>query len=202
VREKMVQILAQKYLISLEECHIPIGTLADGERLCGLRFRRSQMQNGKLVELPGSEYDVASPLVVSSIGSVPESLPGIPMRGELYDYADQVTGELRGLSGVYGLGNVLTGQGNIKDSRDSARDVSQRAIASYLGLVEGSAEPILEAAHQRRHDAAERAIEEVIHRPKAEPEQIRAFLERIFERWREVGYTGDYRAWIDAHRPG
>jgi NADPH-dependent glutamate synthase beta subunit-like oxidoreductase len=202
VREKMVQILAQKYLIAVEECHVPVGPLLAGERLSGLRFRRSQMQNGKLIEIPGSEYDVASPMVISSIGSVPEPLAGVPMRGELYDYADPVTGELRGLRGVYGLGNVLTGQGNIKDSRESARDVSQRAIASYLGLSEGSPEPVLEAAHHAKHDAAERAIEEVLHRPKADPDEIQLFLSRVFERWREVGYAGDYRAWITAHLPG
>jgi ferredoxin/flavodoxin---NADP+ reductase len=202
VREKMVQILAQKYLIGVEECHVPVGPLLDGDRLCGLRFRRSQMQDGKLVELAGTEYDVPAPLVISSIGSVPEPLPGVPMRGELYDYADPENGQLRGLTGVHGLGNVLTGQGNIKDSRDSAHDVSARVFASYLGVADGSAAPLLDAVHRERHEAAERAIEQATHRPKAQPEQIRAFLGRVFERWQQVGYAGDYRAWIDAHRPG
>ena len=202
VREKMVEILAQKYLIRLEECHIPIGTVADGERLCGIRFRRSQMQDGKLLEIAGSDYDVASRFVVSSIGSVPEPLAGIPMRGELYDYANQTTGELRGLVGVFGLGNVLTGQGNIRDSRDSAREVSQLALEGYLGIGSGSFEHLLDAAHLEQQALAAQLVDHTLQRPKPAPDQTRAFLAHVFARWREVGYAGNYRAWIDAHRPG
>jgi ferredoxin--NADP+ reductase len=202
VREKMLQILAQKYLLRVEECHIPVGTVADGERLCGLRFRRSELRDGKLTEIPGSDYEVPARLVISSIGSVPEPLAGIPMRGELYDYTNFTTGELRGLTGVFGLGNVLTGQGNIKDSRDSARDVSLRALCNYLGVSDGSSEELLDAGHRARREAAEREVERALSKPKAHPEQIRHFLGRVLERWREVGYAGDYRAWIDAHRPG
>jgi hypothetical protein len=202
VREKMVQILAQKYLIKVEECHIPIGTVADGERVCAVRFRRSQLQDGTLIEIAGSDYEVPTRLLISSIGSVPEPLHGIPMRGELYDYADQISGELRGLTGVYGLGNVLTGQGNINDSRDSARDVSLRTLQAYLGVGAGSDEHLLDGVHREQREAAERVIEEALARPKASPEEIRAFLAPVFARWREVGYAGDYRAWIDSHRPG
>jgi len=37
--------------------------------------------------------------------------------------------------------------------------------------------------------------------PLATPEQLRAILERVQSRWREVGYDGDYKAWIAAHPP-
>ena len=205
VREKMLQILAQKYLIRVQDCHVPVGTVADGERMCGVRFRRSQLQNGKLVEIAGSDYDVPSTFVVSSIGSVPEPMPGVPMRGELYDYANPTTGQLRDLTGVYGLGNVLTGQGNIRDSRVSARDVSQQVLASYLGVGDDSVEQLPDMVHAERaerHRAAEQVLNGALLRPKPAPEHTRAFLSGVFERWREVGYAGNYRAWIDAHRPG
>jgi hypothetical protein len=202
VREKMLQILSQKYLVRVEERHIPVGTVADGERMCGLRFRRSELQDGKLREVPGSDYDVPSRLVISSIGSVPEPLAGVPMRGELYDYTNFTTGELRGLNGVFGLGNVLTGKGNIKDSRESARDVSQRTLSNYLGLSDGSSQELLDVARSAQREAAEREVERVLAKPKVQPEQIRQFLTRVLDRWREVGYAGDYHSWIDAHRPG
>ena len=56
------------------------------------------------------------------------------MKGELYDIADYESGELSGLPHVFALGNVLTGQGNIRDSRFSARDVSQKLASEYLGI--------------------------------------------------------------------
>jgi NADPH-dependent glutamate synthase beta subunit-like oxidoreductase len=231
VREKMVQILAQKYLIKVEQCHIPIAAVIDGERMSGVRFRRSQLQDGKLVEIAGSDYDVTSKLVVSSIGSVPEPIAGVPLRGELYDYADFESGTVRGLPGVFGLGNVLTGKGNIKDSRDNAREITARTLATHMGLHDDAESPLLpsladadkpavvhdevaratalieaQAATAALHAAARTHVEPVIDKAErarpATPEELRAFLTPLFARWRELDYSGDYRAWIESHRPG
>jgi ferredoxin/flavodoxin---NADP+ reductase len=169
VREKLVSVLAQKYLVRVADCRVPVGLVVEDERLVGLRFRRSELRDGKLVELEGSEHEVRSDFIVSSIGSVPEALATIPMKGELYDFADWTTGQVRGLSGVYGLGNVLTGQGNIKDSRHSAQAVSAHVIAQFEST------------------------------PPLGPEALRALCERVQARWAAVGYGGDYRAWIAAH---
>lgn len=200
VREKMIGILAQKYLVRVRDCHAPVAALIEGDRMVGLRFRKTELVDGKLRELPDSDYDVRSPLTVSSIGSVPEPMPGVPTKGELYDYADWSTGELRGLRGVYGLGNVLTGKGNIKDSRENAREVSQRTLEAYVGINNSvPAEQVVEEVHAQRRAAAERVVDDALRVKPATPAQIRALLERVQARWREVGYTGDYRAWIAAH---
>jgi ferredoxin--NADP+ reductase len=199
VREKMVGILAQKYLVRVRDCHAPVGALIESDRMVGVRFRKTELVDGKLREIAGSDYDVRSPLTVSSIGSVPEPMPGVPTKGELYDYADWSTGALRGLRGVYGLGNVLTGKGNIKDSRENAREISQRTIEAYLGIGSMPPEQIMDEAHAQHRAAAERVLDHAVRVTPADPQQIRALLERVQARWREVGYTGDYRAWIAAH---
>lgn len=204
VREKMVKILADKFLLKVKDCHIPVGILTDGERMRGLTFRRSRMEGGKLQEVPGSDYEVESNLVVSSIGSVPEPVPEIPRRGELYDFADQQTGELRGLPGVFGLGNVLTGQGNIKDSRENAHEIAEHALMAYLGVSdEPGANPFAaDASHQStRRAQVEPFLAHAKNAPKATPDQIRAFLSMVTARWREVDYPGDYQSWIARHRP-
>jgi ferredoxin--NADP+ reductase len=199
VREKMVNILAQKYLVRVQDCHAAIAPLIENDRVVGLRFRKTEQRDGKLVEISGSDYDVRAPLVVSSIGSVPEPMPGIPTRGELYDYADWTTGALRGMRGVYGLGNVLTGKGNIKDSRDNAREVSQRTIEGYLGIGSMPPEHVMDETHLQRRAAAERVIDDAMRVTPATPAQIRMVVERVQGRWREVGYDGDYKAWLAAH---
>jgi NADPH-dependent glutamate synthase beta subunit-like oxidoreductase len=201
VREKMVNILAQKYLVRVADCHAATAPIIEGDRLVGLRFRKTEQRDGKLVEVPGSETDVRAPLIVSSIGSVPEPMPGVPTKGELYDYTDWNTGALRGLRGVYGLGNVLTGKGNIKDSRDNARDVSQRTLEGYLGIGSMPPENVLDETHEQRRAAAERVIEDALRITPARPADIRGLIERMAARWREVGYSGDYKAWIAAHPP-
>src|SRR6185369_10811835 len=117
VREKMVGILRDKFRVQVSDCQLPVAPIVEAGRMTGLVFRRTEVQNGKSVEVAGSDHEVRSGLIVSSIGSVPEPIAGVPTRGELYDYASWDTGALRGLTGIFGLGNVLTGKGNIKDSR-------------------------------------------------------------------------------------
>jgi NADPH-dependent glutamate synthase beta subunit-like oxidoreductase len=51
VREKMVNILAQKYLVRVQDCHATVGTVVEGDRLVGLRFRKTEQRDGKLVEI-------------------------------------------------------------------------------------------------------------------------------------------------------
>ncbi len=203
VREKLVQVLAQKFLVRVAECRIPLAPIVEGERLLGLRFRKSELQNGKLVEIPGSDHDVRAPLVISSIGSVPEPLDGIGRKGELYDFADMKTGQVRGLSHVFGLGNVLTGQGNIKDSRENAREISGHLIADYLGVGVGPRDGagVLDSAHVQAAGRGEQAAGGAQQRPKAAPAQLRELCERVRARWSAVGYEGDYRAWLLANPP-
>jgi ferredoxin/flavodoxin---NADP+ reductase len=200
VREKMVKILAEKYLLRVVDCHSPVAVLHDGARVQGLRFRRTRMDNGKLVELPGSDYDVASPLVISSIGSVPEPVADVPRRGELYDFADATTGEVRGLHGVFGLGNVLTGQGNIKDSRENAHEITERALMDYLGLSEDRLLGELPGAKERR-ERIHALLDHAVRAPKATPAQLHTFISRVLARWGEVDYPGDYPTWIAQHQP-
>src|SRR5205085_10375611 len=73
-------------------------------------------------------------MVISSIGSVPERIKGIGMKGEYYTYKSWDTGEYEGIPGVFGLGNVVTGQGNIRASFVHGQFVAKHLIENYLGV--------------------------------------------------------------------
>jgi hypothetical protein len=205
VREKMVAILAEKFRVRVADCELPVAPIVEDGRLVGLTFRRTEQRGGKLVELQGSEHDVRSPLVVSSIGSVPEPISGVPTSGELYDYASWETGALRGLAGVFGLGNVLTGKGNIRDSRDNAQEISELVIRDYLGLQDESTEArglaMVAGSHQAAQVAAKNVVESAIRRAKVPVERLQQIANAIDRRWQATGYGGDYVAWISRHRP-
>ena len=192
VREKVMDNVMRKYLVRFEGNHVPVGVLVEdaggaaGERMVGLRFRRTETVDGKLREIDGSDYDVRSPLTLSSIGSVPIRMEGVPTKGELYDFTNWETGELRGLPGVFGLGNVLTGKGNIKDSRQNAIEVSERVLDGNVGLL---------------REQTERAVDAVLERPPMSAEQVNALLAWVSQRWNEVGHDGDYATWIKRVTP-
>ena len=78
------------------------------------------------------------------------------MKGELVDFAE--LGDRTACAAsthVFGLGNVLTGKGNIKESRKNAQEIGTRVVQSYLGL-RGDA-PLAALARQMHTDAREQA---------------------------------------------
>ena len=206
VREKMVKILEDKFLVRVQACSAPIGAVVEGGRMVGVRFRRTEMQGSKLVELPGSEYEARSNLIVSSIGSVPEPIAGVPLTGELYDYASWDTGAVRGLPGVFGLGNVLTGKGNIRESRDNAEEIAQLVVRDYLGLSEAArgdaaATAIAQGMHETAREQVAPVIESAIRRAKVPVERLSRIAQAIEGRWQAAGYGGSYAGWIAQHKP-
>jgi hypothetical protein len=135
-------------------------------------------------------------MTISSIGSIPEPIPGIPQKGETYTYVDQKIGLLmEGPTAVFAAGNVLTGKGNIKDSLDSGTEIGTSVAEAYLGLS-GEELKIAEGARKEAAASGEKIADAVSTRQKIAPEQVATLLERVRKQQRAVGYEGNYRAWI------
>ncbi len=176
-RVKIMERVQRKYLARFVELASPIAPIDDGGRLAGLVFQKNRIENGKLVADPAATFEARGPMVISSIGSIPRPIPGVPTKGELYDYADWTTGELRGLRGVFGLGNVLTGKGNIKDSRENALEIAERVAEAYLGLEDDLEATIGDSARERARRVADAALRSGTPVPPERFEKIRRFVE-------------------------
>ncbi len=195
-RGKILDKARRKYLFDFEELRLPTGLIVEGGRLAGVQMSRTELADGQVRTMPDSAQPVRSQMTVSSIGSIPEPIPGIPQRGEVYTYADQKVGLLlEGRTAVFAAGNVLTGKGNIKDSLESGTEIGLRVAESYLGLSDEKL-PIAEGARSEAHAEGERIAVAIDRRPPLPPETITAIARTIHERQRTVGYEGDYRTWI------
>ena len=201
-RVKIMERVMRKYLVRFQGNAAPLEPIVDdaGERLVGLRFSRTEIVDGRVKIIEGEEIEARGPLVVSSIGSVPLAIPGIPTRGELYDFADWDTGEVRGLPGVFGLGNVLTGKGNIKDSRANAAEIAEQVAASFLGVGDEDADAECGAAADAVRQSVEEAVAAALQGQRLEAAAIRKVGERVRDLHARSGYT-TYSAWAEAHRP-
>ncbi len=176
-RQRVLEKAMEKYLFKLEPLLSPAGLLVEGERLVGLRFARTRMDDGKLV-VTDESVDVRGPMTISSIGSSPEPLVGIELRGELYGFDDWELGRMGEYPTLFSVGNVVTGKGNIVASRKHARRVGKFMVDDYFAL----AEEVRKFSPLR----------------DGQREQI---LERVRARQREVRYSGDYACWIESVTP-
>jgi len=197
-RVKILDKARRKFLFDFHELRVPTGLIVENGRLAGIQMSRTEAAEGKVRTLPDTQEPVRAALTVSSIGSIPEPIPGIPQRGEVYDYADQKTGLLiEGGTAIYAAGNVLTGKGNIKDSLESGTAVGTHVAEQYLGLSgNGGPLALTEAARDNAHAEAVRMAGRIMAREVLPPEQVAEIMRRVRERQKAVGYDGDYRAWI------
>jgi hypothetical protein len=202
-RARLLEKAQEKYFFRVEALSAPDGLLVEEDRLVGLRFRRTRMEGGKLVSTDET-FERRGPYVISSIGSIPEPIPAIAMKGELFAFSDWNTGRLDDYPTVFSVGNVVTGKGNIVASRKHAAQVSEEAIERFLGLSElghAGEEELADAAAAGARAEAERVAKRVAGLPRLPAEQADALLGRVHARQRAVGYGGDYRAWIEKVTP-
>jgi ferredoxin/flavodoxin---NADP+ reductase len=195
-RSKILEKAMRKYLFEFQELRAPTALLLEGEKMVGVRFSGTEVVDGR-VRILGEPVEAArGQLTISSIGSIPEPIPGIPQKGEVYTYVNEKTGLLLdGPTAVFAAGNVLTGKGNIKDSLESGTEVGTRVAEAYLGLS-GEELALAEGARREARAEAEKIAAVVDARPKLAHEEVEKIVERLRERQRAIGYAGNYRAWI------
>ncbi len=199
-RRKLLQNFAEKYLFTFQDQCVPVGYLADVDRLVGLRLAATEVKGGQAITLAGTEREAPSRLAVCSIGSIPERIPGIEMRGEMYRVTDQRTGELEGLEGVFAVGNAVTGKGNILVSLKHGRVVSQHMLEHHLlGTASGYEEVLADAATEAQEKVAAVA-DRLAGQVPLPPERVTRILANIRALQDRVGYPGDYRQWIEPVR--
>jgi NADPH-dependent glutamate synthase beta subunit-like oxidoreductase len=197
-REKLLAKAMEKYRFQFEPLCMPDALIVEGDRLAGLRFRRTRMESGRPVPTDAT-FERRGVQTISSIGSIPEPIEGIEMKGELFKFTDWDIGRLEGYPRVFATGNVATGKGNIIASRKHARAVSSTIIEAFLGLgEEGHAgeEALADSLNAGMRETAEKIASEITVQPPIDPAALDTIRARVRERQRAVGYDGDFEAWI------
>lgn len=127
-RRKVLKNMQDKFLFKVAECTQPTGLYIIDDNLEGLTIIKNEIVDGKPVAIQGSEDILKGSIIISSIGSLPEPIEGVPMDGSTYNIVDQESGKFDELDKVHGMGNAVTGKGNIKASRVSAKTVGDLTI--------------------------------------------------------------------------
>ena len=203
IRQKMLRLAQEKYLFRTQDRRVATGLLVEDGRLVGLKVAETRVEGRKAEPIAGSEYQLRAPMVISSIGSVPEEIPGVVMKGEYYDFNNKTLPRYVGSDHVFGVGNVVTGQGNIRASLVHSQEVSTKLIESYIGVADGgSAFARLYAGAEARGAAQAQAVRDRVQvMPGLSYLEIAALERRIRVLQERVGYTGDYDSWIASVTP-
>jgi ferredoxin--NADP+ reductase len=192
VRKKILSKCQANFLFEVLPQTATQRVILEGGKVKGLVVATTKVQGRDAAPVPGTERELRTDLVVSSIGSIPEPIPGVEMTGVYYKFKDPETGQYAALPAVFATGNVVTGQGNIKASLDHGKQVATHLVEQYLGIAaRGEPAPITSQAGAA---VAAAVASHVATLPPLAPAKVQALIGRAHERQRAIGYT-DYRAW-------
>jgi ferredoxin/flavodoxin---NADP+ reductase len=198
VRQKMLRLARDKFLFRVQDRRMVTGLIVESGRVVGLKLAETKVEGRSAQPIPGSEHGVRTPLVISSIGSVPEIIPSIAMKGEYYAFTDEDLPRYLGHSRVFGVGNVVTGQGNIRVSLVHSTKVTTQLIENYMGIgsTDGDISGIYKAAEARVAGQAQAIEGKVEALPALSPDETAKIRRRIRQLQEKAGYTSDYDSWI------
>jgi ferredoxin--NADP+ reductase len=171
VRTKILTMAMEKFRFKYEERHLAKEAIIEDGRLVGFIFRRTRVEGRKAIPLEGTEIEKRHPLWISSIGSIPEPLPGVEMNGAYYKFEDWDLGKYEPLENVWGIGNTVTGQGNIRLSVEHGKKVANYLVEQAKGWT-----PLSD-------------------------EQVAAVMAKVAARQAEIGYDGDFKGWVEKNTP-
>jgi ferredoxin/flavodoxin---NADP+ reductase len=198
IRRKMLRLARDKYLFRFQERRMTAGLIIEQDHVAGLRVVETRLEGRKVEPVPGTEQELCAPLVISSIGSVPEEIAGIKRVGEYYPFQGDVLPRYEGLKHVFGVGNVVSGQGNIRVSLEHSKAVTAEIVANYIGVANGSSDLSgwYDAAESRSALAAAAVEARVEALPGLSEAEIVKLEERIRGLQMRAGYDCDYATWI------
>ena len=201
VREKILNNFKTKFLFKVKDCHMPVDRIVEGDRLVGLVFQETKVEDGKAVPIEGSKIEVRTPLVISSIGSIPELIEGVPAEWQVFKLKDTESCQIEGYENVFAVGNAVTGKGNIIESFKHGRELSQRVMDNYLDWQEEDYQEYLRKTESNIGEQVNAIAESFKDKNLLSVEKINELRDRIKEFQQKVGYDGNYDKWVEKHLP-
>jgi ferredoxin--NADP+ reductase len=200
IQEKIFANYQKKYLFHVAPLHRPVDKIVEDDRLAGLVFQKTKIEDGRVVPLPGTDYEVRAPMVISSIGSLPESIRGIPMAGHIYRLCREDCCRVEGFKNVFAIGNAVTGRGNIRASQQHGKEIAETMARRYLNEATKYVKSFREAEEKVQSDL-EHITGRLDHFAPPTDRQVRDIRARVKALQHRAGYDGNYLKWVDTHRP-
>ena len=191
IRVRIVENFQRKFCFRFLPLRSPHSLLTEGDRCVGLRMSRTSIESGRVCAVDEPPEVFRSPLVIASIGSLPEPIEGIEMDGPYYSFENEETGRYLPVDGVFGVGNVITGRGNIRVSQNHSQHIADLVAARFDGRP---------PAELHGSDVAARVAEHLAARPVPSSDEFTALRNRVQARQAEVGYV-DLDQWLTAVGP-
>ena len=95
-------------------------------------FQKVEVENGKIIPIKNDYYDIETTMLISSIGSLPEEIKGLHYEYSALKMKGNGDYHVFGFENVFAIGNAVTGRGNIQESKQHGKQMTERIIEKHL----------------------------------------------------------------------
>lgn len=205
VSKKLLDNYVAKYLFKFQPRSVPKAIIERDGKFVGMTFQKLDIKDGKLVEIEGDVYDIKTELLVSSIGSLPKETPSLPIAGNYLKTKGELGCQVEGYDNVFAVGNVVTGRGNILESRKHGREITDLIIDEHLVPDNDPMRDKYEDLFRKIQGDVDAKIGEIKDSlaKAALPlnEKVDYILKTTEELQKRAGYDGHYPRWVIANKP-
>jgi NADPH-dependent glutamate synthase beta subunit-like oxidoreductase len=203
VSNKLLQKYAENFFFKFIPLASPIAAIEKDDVLQSVVFQRNRLENGKLIPVKDETLTVKTPMLISSIGSLPEEINGLPYAGATLKMVSENGYRVTGFSNVFAIGNAVTGKGNIQDSKSHGSSMTNKIIDEHLqsdDLLEEWLQNINTNLKIKVNEQID-VIDQAIQAQKIMPDHlIENILNRTKELQQKTGFT-TYKEWIALKTP-
>ena len=203
VSEKLLKKYAENFLFQFIPLSSPVDKIEEDGKLKGVVFQKNKMVDGKLIAIKEDTFVLDTPLLISSIGSLPETIAGLPYQYSMLEMVGENGCQVAGFSNVFAIGNAITGKGNIRESKKHGVIMTNRIIDDHL-QKDDFLEEWLSVYNENIKEEVKGQIEDMTNdllSKDALPEKIiQNILSKTKAIQEKLGYT-TYKEWIKAKTP-
>ena len=210
---KIMTKYKKKFLFNFEELSVLEDFEVENDHLSALIFQKMKIdEDGNLVKDGDKKLRHETTFLTSSIGSIPELIPGLPTKGVLYDIEDKNTCRVAGHSNVFAVGNAVTGKGNIVNSLKHSKGITKSIIEGHLldnpddrkegefGSYVHKLNNVLRNVEKGVDRQISTIVDEIECRTPQSDEVIELISSKTKQLQQKVGFDGDYYSWKEKYR--
>lgn len=202
VSTKLLNNYLEKYKFNFKPLRVPIDFIEKESTLKGLVLQKVMVYNGRIVPLENETEELRADLIVSSIGSLPEQIDGLPYEYSALKMRKHVDYHVFGYDNIFAVGNAVTGRGNIQESKQHGQKITRRIIDEHL--TDDALETWLNNINNSIKETVSQNVDSIIEEIRSQDIPPDKIIQSILAKTKAIndknGYS-TYSEWTKRHLP-
>lgn len=195
VSEKLLYKYEEKYQFNFIPLATPVQLIEKNNKLSGIVLQKNTLVNGKITPILNNVINLNAEMIISSIGSIPEQIEGLNYENNSLKMRKKADYHVYGLDYVFAIGNAVTGRGNIQESKQHGKQMTEIIMDKHL--TDDAFEKWLMAQNKQIKSKVNKQINAIAKEIKAQKIKPSALIQKILNKTSNIHKKINYSTYAD-----